>query len=275
MNKINMMYALPAPSVGELTSLLTLNCEPGKLYKIGSCFEDQLNIRPFNKTHYNETWFSPEAYCLAYGITTKKTAASLESVAINHLKNHMQVGVNVKGQDDVPHDAISAARPQAIYLKPVVPRITSRSQFKEEHISEYKRKNMGVPTVTQQRLALGLTAQKPHAHHKPHKPHKPHKQHMPRDGRATQASHDGGIQPKKHVHMHDDDFVSGLLLSGIPLYRLNKAFTYKSSSYFNKLLGEYWCVPEIAHNLSRLFGGSQIRGSKFHRIKPVFELVAR
>ena len=270
MSKINMMYALPAPSAGELTSLLTLNCEPGKLYKIGSCFEDQLNKRPFNTTHYNGTCFSPEAYCLAYGITTKKTAASLESAAINHLKNHMQVGVNVKGQDDVPHDAISAARPQAIYLKPVVPSITSKEQFDKEHISEYKRKNMGLPTITQQRLALGLTA------HKPHKPtiHKPHKQHMPRDGLAWHAPQHGGKQPKKHVFMHDDDFVSGLLRSGIPLDRLDQAFTYKSLSYFNKLLHEYWRVPEVAQNLSRLSHGSIIANAKFKRIKPVFQLFA-
>jgi hypothetical protein len=172
----------------------------------------------------------------------------------------------VKRQDDVPHSGISAARPQAIYLKPVVPHITKHSQFKEEHISEYKRKNMGLPTMTQQRLALGLLS---------HTPHKPHKQHMPRDGLAWHAPQDGGKQPKKHVHRHDDDFVSGLLRSGIPLYRLDQAFTYKSPSYFNKLLHEYWRVPEVAHNLSRLFGGSIICNIKFQRIKPVFELFAR
>ena len=163
---------------------------------------------------------------------------------------------NVKGRDDVPHDAISAARPQAIYLKPVVPRITSRSQFKEEHISEYKLKNMGVPTVTQQRLALGLT------------PHKLLKQ-LYNNG-IKKVGHDGGKQPLQHVKMRDDDFVSGLLSSGIPLDQLDQAFKFTSPCLFNKVLRHYLRVPEVACNLNRLTRGTQISGGKFTRIKPLF-----
>ena len=87
--------------------------------------------------------------CVAYAITTKELAAALETAGIRHLKHTLLVGVNVKDQDDVPHDVISAARPQARYLVPVVRTITTQAQFKAEHLSEYKLKNVGVPTLTQ------------------------------------------------------------------------------------------------------------------------------
>ena len=48
--------------------------------------------------------------------------------------------------------------------------------------------------------------------------------------------HDGGKQPKKQVRMDDDDFVSGLIHSGIPLAQLDMAFAGKSFGRLNKLL---------------------------------------
>ena len=50
---------------------------------------------------------------MAYGIESKSLSALLETAGIRHLKL-MEVGVNVKNSDDVPHDDISAARKKKI-----------------------------------------------------------------------------------------------------------------------------------------------------------------
>ena len=253
MRRINIHHALRSPSTEQLTELLTTLCSDGRLWKLGSCFEDLLDTRPFSVTHYNPTWFDTNgAMCVAYGITTKELAAALETAGIQHLKHTLLVGVNVKDQDDVPHDAISAARPQALYIVPVVRTITTQAQFKAEHFSEYKLKNLGVPTLTEQRRAAGLPAQT----------HKPH---------VYRVKHDGGKQPKKQVHMNDDDFVSGLIHSGIPLAELDRACAAGSFGRFNKMLAKYWEVPHVACELSLLFGGKNIANDKFKRVKPIFE----
>jgi hypothetical protein len=254
MRRINIHHGLHSPSKEQLTTLLSTLCSDGRLWKLGSCFEDLLDGRPFSVTHYNSTRFDTvDAMCVAYGITTKELAAALETAGLRHLKHTLLVGVNIKDQDDVPHDAITAAHPQALYIVPVVRTITTQAQFKAEHLSEYKLKNLGVPTLMEQRVAQGLP---------PHKPHKPH---------ILKVKHDGGKQPKKQVHMDDDDFVSGLIHSGIPLAQLDSAFTGTSCSRLNKLLAIFWKVPEVARELSLLFGGTQIADAKFKRIKPIFE----
>ena len=63
----------------------------------------------------------------------------------------------------------------------------------------------------EQRRALGLSAHTAHTSSR-------------EDGRK----HNGGKQPKKHVWMDDDDFVSGLIHSGIPLAELDQAFAANS-----------------------------------------------
>jgi hypothetical protein len=114
MRHININHALHSPSKEQLTTLLSILCSDGRLWKFGSCFVDQLDTRPFSKVHYNPTWFdTKDAMCVAHGITTKELAAVLETAGIQHLKYTLHVGVNVKDHDDVPHDHISAARPQA------------------------------------------------------------------------------------------------------------------------------------------------------------------
>ena len=252
MRRINIQHGLHSPSEEQLTALLSNICQDGRLWKIGSCFEDQLDIRPFSTIHFNSTWFDTvDAVCVAYGIPTKEFAAALETHGICHLKYTLLVGVNVKDKDDVPHDDISAARPQALYLVPVVRTITTQTQFKTEHLSAHKLKNLGVPTLTEQRVALGLP---PHVLH------------------VFKVKHDGGKQPKKQVHMNDDDFVRGLIHSGIPLTQLDSAFNgVRSTTRFNKLLAIFWEVPEVASELSLLFGGKFMADSKFKRIKPIFE----
>ena len=64
---------------------------------------------------------------------------------------------------------------------------------------------------------------------------------------------------------------SGLIHSGIPLAQLDSAFAGKSCGRLNKLLAIFWKVPEVARELSLLFGGKEIKDAKFKRIKPIFE----
>ena len=89
------------------------------------------------------------------------------------------------------------------------------------------------------------------------------------------GAHVGGKQPKKQVHMDDDDFLSGLIDSGIPLAQLDSAFAGKSCGRLNKLLAIFWKVPEVARELSLLFGGKEIADAKFKRVKPIFELARK
>ena len=256
MPRINIDHALHAPSEVQLTTLLSTLCTDGWLWKIGSCYEDQLDKRPFSQQHYNSTYFNTAgAICVAYGITDKALAAALETAGIQHLKHTLRVGVNVKSSDDVPHDGYSSARPAALYIVPVQPRFTTQQQFWDEHKSYYKQ-TLGGAGIMEQRRAIGLSAHT--------------------SSREDGRKHDGGKQPKKHIggrgnSANDDAFVSGLIHSGIPLAQLDDAFAGTSCSRLNKLLAIFWKVPDVARELSLLFGGKQIRDEKYKRIKPIFE----
>ena len=138
----------------------------------------------------------------------------LESFGIQHLKA-IGVGVNVKSTDDVPHDKISLNRPQALYVVPAQAWIKSQSHFKEVHRSEYKQRQ-GPDYV--------VPSKRPDFVRKPHKPHRPHKPH------TFVKPHNGGVQPKKQVHMPDETFVMGLIHSGIPLEELQFAFSKLSKT---------------------------------------------
>jgi hypothetical protein len=93
----------------------------------------------------------------------------------------------------------------------------------------------------------------------------------PRTYHRAPGAHNGGKQPKKQVHMDDDDFVSGLIHSGIPLAEFDHAFAGKSCGRLNKLLAVFWKAPEVARELALLFGGKEIADAKFKRIKPIFD----
>jgi len=80
----------------------------------------------------------------------------------------------------------------------------------------------------------------------------------------------GGEQPKKHIHLDDTKFVSGLINSGIPLDIMDPAFAGKSAGRINKMFALFWEVPEVGPNLKRL-SGKNMRNDKFKRIKPVYE----
>ena len=152
-----MSQALVEPTKEELTAFLTIVCTDGRLWKLGSCFQDQLDSRPTCKQHYNPIYFSTNgAMCVAKGITTKEKAATLETAGIQHLKFALRVGVNVKSIDDVPHAGYSPSRHGALYIVPVLPRFATQHEFWDEHMSYYKQKNTAMPGIWKQREAPGF-----------------------------------------------------------------------------------------------------------------------
>ena len=253
MVRIDMSHAMHVPTKEELTRLLSHLCAGGGLWKLGACFEDQLDLRPFSAAHYDSTWFERFPLCVAYGIESKSLSASLETAGICHLKR-MEVGVNVKNSDDVPHHGISAARKQALYVVPVKRTITTVRQFKDEHKSYYKQTHGGVG-LKAQRVALGLP---------PNKPYKPQDLTTRKEQDPTKE------QPKKHICLDDTKFVSGLINSGIPLDIMDPAFAGTSPFRINKMFALFWEVPEVGPNLKRL-SGKNMAYSKFKRIKPIYE----
>jgi hypothetical protein len=79
MRRINASHALYSPTLDALCELLSGLCSTG-LWKLGSCFEDLLDTRPFDSPHYNPTYFNTDgAMCVAHGITNKTLAATLET----------------------------------------------------------------------------------------------------------------------------------------------------------------------------------------------------
>ena len=263
MAAIDMRHAIYMPTEEELTRRLSVVCGDGGLWKFGSCYEDQLGSRPFDAVHYNNEWFERTPVCVALGIDSKALAALLETAGIRHLKR-MGVGVNVKNSDDVPHDGISAARPQALYVVPVKRTITTVQQFKDEHVSYYK-KTHGGAGLKAQRVAQGL----PLTDTTTRKKQDPTTR-KERDPAKTSRLHDGGEQPKKHIFLDDTKFVSGLINSGIPLDIMDPAFAGTSPFRINKMFALFWEVPEVGPNLKRL-SGKNMANSKFKRIKPIYE----
>ena len=263
MAAIDMRHAIYMPTEEELTRLLSVVCGDGGLWKFGSCYEDQLGSRPFDAVHYNNEWFERTPVCVALGIDSKALAASLETAGIRQLKR-MGVGVNVKNSDDVPHDGISAARTQALYVVPVKRTITTVQQFKDEHVSYYK-KTHGGAGLKAQRVAQGL----PLTDTTTRKVQDPTTR-KERDPAKTSRLHDGGEQPKKQIRLDDTKFVSGLINSGIPLDTMDQAFAGTSAFRINKMFALFWEVPEVGPNLKRL-SGKNMRNDKFKRIKPIYE----
>ena len=102
-----------------------------------------------------------------------------------------RLGVNVKDSDDVPYDAISTARPQALYIVPVQRRFMTQQQFQDDYKSYYKQTKGGVGLM-EQRKAQGLPP------HKPHKPHNPHKYKVKLD-HAFAARSGGGPKSRFNV----------------------------------------------------------------------------
>ena len=252
---IDMSNALHSPSPEELKTVLSRVCKGGPLVKLGSTFEDQLGKRPFDAVHYDAKYFTRDPLCVAYGITSKTLAAMLETSGIQHLKD-LGICVNVKSKDDVPHDGINAARPQALYLVRVVPTITTLQQFKLEHKSYYKLTHGG-EGLMEQRRAAGLPIIKRKVQNYP-------------ATRKARTGHDGGEQPKTHIMLDDDKVVTGLFNSGIPLESMDKAFAGMSCGRINKLFALFWDSPEVGPNLKRL-SGKNMNNIKFKRIKPIYE----
>ena len=109
-------------------------------------------VRPFSATHYNPCWFDREdAICVAFGISTKKLAETLETAGIMHLKHKLGVGVNHCETSNIPHDN-SVSRKAALYIVPVVDTISTQAQFESKHLSNYMMvKGLEVTTIADRR----------------------------------------------------------------------------------------------------------------------------
>ena len=152
-NRVNMDHALCSPSAAQLIALLVSLCSTG-LWKLGSCFERLLDVRTHDSAHYNPKYFNRDgAICVAYGIASKVLAATLETTGIQYLKYTLRVGVNSKDSDDVPHDGYNFSNLAALYLVPVVARITTQAQFFQEHVSYYMERTHGTSTKEERKLA--------------------------------------------------------------------------------------------------------------------------
>ena len=146
--------ALHAPSRKQLR--LRIDRLPPGLWKIGSCYQDLLDVRPRDAAHYNSEYFDRDgAVCLAFGLDDTERAAVLETTAIQHAKWQLRIGVNTKSRDDVPHDGYSPERPAALYAVPVRPHITTQEQFEQVHVSYYL-KRKGKPKLSKQQKRAEL-----------------------------------------------------------------------------------------------------------------------
>ena len=124
------------------------------LWKIGSCFQDRLDVRSRDGAHYSDNYFNRDgSVCLAYGLDDTERAAVLETTAIQHAKFKLCIGVNDKSRDDVPHDGYPPLRPGALYAVPVLPHITTQHQFKDVHVSWYMDRTHGNTTKEDRKAA--------------------------------------------------------------------------------------------------------------------------
>ena len=108
--QIDTSDALCAPSRKQLKRRIE-RLGPG-LWKIGSCYQDLLDVRPSDASHYHDAYFNRAGgVCLAWGIDDTQRSALLETAAIQYAKFDRGIGVNTKSRHDVPHDGYSPARP--------------------------------------------------------------------------------------------------------------------------------------------------------------------
>ena len=135
-DSIEPISSLHSPAAPEmLTKVDELHRrDPTRLWKIGQSFEDLVHART-HSAQYNDSYFDPDGFVvLAHGITTNAHANMLETISIQHAKNVLRVGVNVKTTENrMDVEQYSAERPGNIYAVPVAGWIKSQEQLKAEH----------------------------------------------------------------------------------------------------------------------------------------------
>ena len=148
-----MSAALHDPSIDDCETLCRGLCSEG-LWKIGSCFEDLIHVRPHTAAHYNPRYFDRSgAICLARGIGSKQRSATLETHLIHLTKYELRTGINTKDQDDVPHDTLSPQRPGALYAVPTQAHLTTQQQYTSVHVSYYMEHTHGGTTRQERKTA--------------------------------------------------------------------------------------------------------------------------
>ena len=153
-NPLDTTQALYNPTSAVLIELETANLSTG-LWKIGSCYEDQLGTRPRSTAQYNPVYFDRDrAVRLCYGLVDTAHAALLETACIRHAKFDLMTGVNTKSKDDTPHDGYCARRPGALYAVPVRSDVaTTQDEFKQVHVSYYMERTHGGTTKEERKAA--------------------------------------------------------------------------------------------------------------------------
>ena len=153
-NPLDTTQALYNPTSAVLIELETANLSTG-LWKIGSCYEDQLGTRPRSTAQYNPVYFDRgRPVCLCYGLVDTAHAALLETACIRHAKFDLMTGVNTKSKDDTPHDGYCARRPGALYAVPVRSDVaTTQAGFKVLHVSYYMDRTHGKTTKEERAAA--------------------------------------------------------------------------------------------------------------------------
>ena len=147
--------ALYNPTSAVLIELETANLSTG-LWKIGSCYEDKLSIRPRCAAQYDPVYFDRDrAVRLCYGLVDTAHAALLETACIRHAKFDLMTGVNTKSKDDTPHDGYCAGRPGALYAVPVRSDVaTTQEEFTQVHVSYYMQSKPPKKSTHQKRQEL-------------------------------------------------------------------------------------------------------------------------
>ncbi|EGB05587.1 hypothetical protein AURANDRAFT_66358 [Aureococcus anophagefferens] len=146
--RVDMSRALCNPSRHELLELVDVLLRTG-LWKVGGCYEDQIDIRPFSSTYEPEYYYRQGAILLAYGLVDTARAEQLETAALQRAKFELGTGVNTKDRDGLPHDNYSSARPGALYAVPVRTDVaTTQEEFKRVFVSYYLKLKGGKKKTT-------------------------------------------------------------------------------------------------------------------------------
>ena len=175
---VNTRFALPPGNWGSVLQniLNIMNANQGsKVCKIGSCFHNQVHLRPFSREHYHPKYFrDDQVYIIAYGIECHEVYALLERHAIAHAKYILKVGVNVRvNEKKVPKkNRPTSSKQGCIYMVLGKDYITSQLDFENVHVSTYMRDKLGMPPEPSKTRTIRSNKGKIKGVGKPHKPHK-------------------------------------------------------------------------------------------------------
>ncbi|KAH8067237.1 hypothetical protein JL721_7639 [Aureococcus anophagefferens] len=96
--RVDMSRALCNPSRHELLELVDVLLRTG-LWKVGGCYEDQIDIRPFSSTYEPEYYYRQGAILLARSGRHGSAVGLSRTAALQRAKFELGTGVNTKNRD--------------------------------------------------------------------------------------------------------------------------------------------------------------------------------